>query len=136
MRSNCDSWFYNHGKNRPKLQNQQLQWAVRDPSQPWADRLAVSRNRSTESMAALSTVWTVWSEPAQSLDSLIIAWSRVWIVVWHGLDSLTRNLARVCTVRLRHFQESGKSAQNQGVQPKSSNRPEFQSRRSMKKEKR
>ena len=46
---------------------------------------------------ALLTVWTDQSS-AQILDSLIRAWSTVWLFLWFGLDSLNRALSRVCTV--------------------------------------
>ena len=96
---------------------------VRDPNWSWSNRLGlrtgVNRDRSTESgstiyglhslIRAPSNVWKIWSghylrsgesdqSPAQSLDSLIIAWSRVWRVLWYDLESLNRALSRVWKV--------------------------------------
>ena len=62
--------------------------------------------------------------PAQSLNSLIRAWFRVWIILWYGLDSLNKALSRVCKVWSETFSESGKSDQSQEFQSKSSQSPE------------
>ena len=56
--------------------------------------------------------------PTHSLFSLIRPWSRVWIILWFGLDSLNRALYRICTLSSETFPESGKSDQNQELQTK------------------
>ena len=56
--------------------------------------------------------------PAQSLDSLIRAWSRVWITFWYGLESPNRAISRVCTTWSETFPEYGMSDQSQELQPK------------------
>ena len=105
--------------------------------------LGLNFDRSTESGSSIYSqdslikiqhrVCTVWARyylrsgqsdqsPAPNLESLIIAWSRVCIVVWYGLDSLKRAHSRVCTVWSETFPEFRKSAQNQKVQPTASPR--------------
>ena len=104
---------------------------MRDPSQPWYNQLGsragINRGHSKQSgrtsygvdslIGTAFRVCAVWSEHylrsdlAQSLDSVIIEWSRsrVWIAA---------TLIRICTVWSETFTDDGKSAQNQEVQTK------------------
>ena len=109
---------------------------VRDPTQPWSDRLGShtggKRDHSTEysiTVYGLDSLIRIPSRvcmfrsahyllsgqsdqsPAQSLDSLIRAWSRVWTILWYGLDRLNRALLRVYGP-IRNFPRVFKSATN------------------------